>query len=128
MDETLEKNTCFSIADFLTFKDVPTLVPELTNKEKREILMLEIYNYYKAETDKRKKENWKRYIKYLKANHIQHTPKTAIAFKRNKLYIKEVSLESMKYLLKHIKTDDLHYFTSTGKEFAHTGRSFGGWL
>jgi hypothetical protein len=90
--------------------------------------MREIYDFYKAEYDKRRKENWKRYCSWCRVNRLPNTKENQTRFKRNKLYIKEISFESMKYLLKHIPLEDLSYFTSTGKEFYHTGRNFGAWL
>lgn len=56
--------------DFTKFEDFPKEIKPLTKTEKREILMREIYDFYKAEYDKRRKENWKRYIAWLKANRI----------------------------------------------------------
>lgn len=124
-EETLDLSTK-SIADIkLDFSDSPV---ELTKKEKREILMREIYDFYKGEYDKRRKENWKRYVQFCKDNKLGKGQESQAKFKRSKRYIREISYESLKWLLKHIPTDDLHYFTSTGKEFTHTGRSFGGWL
>lgn len=129
-----ETNSLFSISELLqNFKDVPaSLSPQLTNKEKREILMREIYDFYVAEYDKRRKENWKRYIAYLKENRINEKTlgreKTFNKFKRTKKYIREISFDSMCWLLRHIPLKDLPYFTSTGREFSHSGRSFGSWL
>lgn len=90
--------------------------------------MREIYDFYKKEYDKRRKENWKRYVRWLKASKLPNTEKNQRLFKRNKLYIREISFESMKWLLKHIKLEDLPYFVSTGKEFYHSGRNFSAWL
>lgn len=124
----MEENTTFSIGELLNFKDFPKEVAPLSNKEKREILLREIYDFYKGEYDKRRKENWKRYIAWLKENRIPDSKDNQRKFKRTKRYIREMSFESMKWLLRHIPLRDLPYFTSTGREFYYTGRSFGAWL
>lgn len=116
------------IEQFINFKDVPTLSPELSNKEKRDILMREIYDFYKRERDMRKKENWHRYCVWCRENKLPDTKQNQRAFTRTKRYIKEISLSSMAFLLKHIPLADLPYFVSTGKEFMHTGRNFSAWL
>ena len=116
------------LIDFSKFEDFPQDIKALTKTEKREILMREIYDFYKSEYDKRRVENWKRYIQWLKANRTPDTKENQRRFKRNKLYIREIGFESLCFLLKHIPLDDLHYFISTGKEFSHTGRNFSSWI
>lgn len=128
MNYAVEKETVFSIGDILAFPDFPKEVAPLSNKEKREILMREVYQYYLDEKDKRRKENWVRYCKWCKENHFNNTPQNQKSFKKSKKYIKEMSFASICWLLKHIPLEHLPYFISTGKEFAHTGRNFGAWL
>lgn len=124
----MEEITTFSIADIFGNKDFPQDIKPLSKKEEREMLMLEIYNYYKAENGKRKIENWKRYCKWCRDNRKSDNKENQKAFQKSKLYIKEMSLHSLTWLLKHIPTKDLYYFTSTGREFAHSGRYFSGWV
>ena len=123
-----QENTFKSISQLFDFSDIPTAVLPLSLKEQREILMREIYDFYKGEYDKRRKENWNRYCKWCRSNHKANTPENLKTFKRSKLYIREISFESMVWLLKHIPSKDLPYFTSTGKEFSHTGKNFSSWL
>jgi hemerythrin len=125
----MEENTLHSIQDiFSNFGDFPVEVKPLTKKEKREILMREIFSYYKAEAGKRKMENWKRYCKWCRENRLSDIKENQQKFKKTRMYIKEMTLESLSWLLRHIPQEDLHYFVSTGKEFSYTDRSFGGWL
>ena len=127
MEESFEIKKA-NFLDFANFEDFPKEIKPLTKTEKREILLREIYDFYKAEYDKRRKENWKRYIAWLKANRIPDSKENQRKFKRTKSYIREISYESLKWLLRHKSVDDLPYFVSTGKEFSHTGRGFSPWL
>ena len=132
MEELEEKNTCFQISDFISFSDVPTLTPELTKKEKRAILMHEIYDFYKAEYDKRRKENWKRYCKSLKEHRIDEKilgrEKTFSKFMKSKNAIKELTYERLSWLMNYLPLNDLPYFISTAREFSNTGKNFTSWL
>lgn len=120
------------ISELLNFKDVPNVTPALTRTEKREILMREIYDFYKKEYDKRRKENWKRYVKWLKENKIDEKilgrEKNTRKFMRTKYAIKELTLERLTYLMNYLPFKDLDYFVSTGKEFYHSGKNFTAWL
>lgn len=127
MEDTLI-NTTFSFADILQNKDFPVDIKPLTKKEERTLLMTEIYNYYKAENGKRKVENWKRYCRWCRENRLSDIKENQQKFKKTRMYIKEMSQRSIEWLLKHIPTKDLYYFTSTGREFAHSGKYFSGWL
>jgi hypothetical protein len=129
LSDSYEKKTLFSIADIVyDISDIPKEVLPLTKKEIRELQMREIYNFYVLERPKRKKENWKRYVKWLKENRIPDTKQNQAKFRRQKKFIREISYESLCWLLKHIPTEDLPYFTSTGREFYHSGKNFSGWL
>lgn len=128
MNYAAEKETVFSIGDLLAFPDFPTDLKPLTRTEQREILLREIYQFYTAEKDKRRKENWKRYCTWCKTNHFSNTPQNQKSFKKSKMFIKEVSFASLCWLLKHIPLEHLPYFISTGREFAQTGKNFGAWL
>lgn len=101
-----------------------------TKKEARQELIQKIHNYYTDERDQRRKENWKRYVAFCKKNHLAKGSGSQTKFRNTKAsgYIREMSIDSLKWLLKHIPTEDLSYFTSTGEEFKHTGRHFGSWL
>jgi len=132
-DKEEYEKTIHKIDDiFKSFLDFPQNIKPITKKEKREILLIEIHAFYKNEGNQRKVENWKRYCSWLRANRIHEKTlgrdKNLAKFKRTKKYIREISLSSLGWLLRHIPMEDLHYFTSTGREFSHTGKSFGSWM
>ena len=128
MNYAVEQEKDFAKPNFLLFPDFPTEIKPLTKKEQREILMREVYQYYIAEKDSRRKENWKRYCQWCKENRFSNTPQNQKSFKKTKRFIKEMDFKSLLWLLKHIPTSDLPYFISTGKEFSHTGKNFSVWL
>lgn len=118
MNYAVEKETVFSIGDILAYPiDVPKSVLPLTKKEQRTILVQEIYNYYKAEYDMRRKENWKRYVLWLKTNRINEKTlgreETWKKFSKTKNFIKEITLKQLAILISYIPTEDLPYWVST---------------
>lgn len=137
MEEILDTSTV-SISDLnlFSFPDSTScqlmIYQEPTKKEQRETLMLEIYNYYLGEKDERRKENWKRYISYLKSNYIDEKKlgreKTYRKFLRTKTAIKEFDLDRLTFHLKFMPLRDLPYMVSTGREFAQSKKNFTAWL
>lgn len=94
--------------------------------------MREIYQYYEMEKDRRRKENWNRYVAWLKANRIDEKKegreKTWRKFMRTPKAIKELSFERLCFLMNYLSVEDLPYFISTGREFHHSGANFTAWL
>lgn len=100
----------------------------LTRTQKREIILQEIYSYYLADKDNRKKENWKRYCQWCKDNYKANTPENVKAFKRSKLYIREVSFASFSWCLKHLPLEDFYVVLSEVKDRQNRGNNVSAWL
>lgn len=109
-------------------KDIVAPTKELTRTQKREIILQEIYSYYLADKDKRKKENWKRYCQWCKDNYKSNTPENVKAFKKTKLYIREVSFVSFKWLIKHIPLEDFYVVLSEVKDRSNRGNNVSSWI
>jgi hypothetical protein len=101
-------------------------------KSERAQIIKEIYSYYTSPLEKilRKKENWVRYINWLKENKIKHSPESVKKFKTVKLkdkqkeFIKEMPIKSFCYIISHIKTPDLYYLKSQAHDRSFRGESF----
>lgn len=95
--------------------------PQKKRTSERSDLVSQIYALYSSEIDVRKKENWKRYITYLKANRVRNTPENQAKYKRSKQFIRELPVSSIAYLLSHIKTPELYYVLSEMKDHYNRG-------
>jgi hypothetical protein len=97
--------------------------------EKREAIIDEIFKYYVAEQPKRKRENWKRYLAFIKSRHLTHCKKSVALFKRQPQYIHEVkTVESMRWLLKHIPLEDFYVVLSEVKDRKNRGNNVSSFL
>jgi len=102
---------------------------EKLEKSERAQITKEIYQIYTSPSERihRRKENWKRYVAWLKKNRKKHTNETVIEFKKtaNKKmegkYLQEY--KSLWYLTSHIKTKDLYYILSEMKSNLNRGKS-----
>jgi len=116
-----------NIADII--KNRPVQEPEKIERQERRFLNKQIDDIHHSPQEKilRRKENWKRYVAWLKKNRKKHTNETVIEFKKtaNKKmegkYLQEY--KSLWYLTSHIKTKDLYFCLSQMKDNLNRGKS-----
>lgn len=97
---------------------------------KRAELTKPIYALYCSEKQRtlRKRENWKRYVAWLKENCIPDSKEMRMTFKKSKRFIKELPIKTFCYFLSVIPTDDLFFLESIGKDMDSRNQNFGGYL
>jgi hypothetical protein len=113
------------IKDLLLNREQETLC-----KSERAELIKQIYEIYTSSHERilRKKENWKRYIAYLKKNRTPHTLESLKTFKKTKEHIKERDVKSLCFFLSHIPTKDLYFTISEMKDYKNRGKSASAYL
>lgn len=114
-----------SISDLLKNSFVKKLDKKSSDRSERSSLLTEIYEHYKLST---RKQNWKKYILWLRANKVKHTPQRIIEFKKQKEHIKTRSISSFCVMLAHIPTSDLYHTLSIAKDKDNRNENFSGWL
>lgn len=89
-----------------------------------------IYEVYSSQKQKmfRRKENWKRYCEWCRANRKENSPENTKLFKKSKKFIKEHSVKTICYFLSHIPTSDLYYISSVGKDMQNRNQNFSGYF
>jgi hypothetical protein len=99
-------------------------------KSERAEMIKQIYDIYTSPHERilRKKENWKRYILYLKSFRFNHTPETIKQFKKTSQYIKEQPVKSLCFFLSHIPTKDLYFIRSEMLDYKNRGKSASAYL
>lgn len=99
-------------------------------KSERAELIKQIYEIYTSPHERilRRKENWKRYISWLKENKVPHTKEKVLEFKKNKKFIKERNVKSICFFLSHIPTKDLYFIISQMKDKKNRGYSASAYL
>lgn len=106
--------------------------PKVTFKRnsQRDVVMSDIYTIYVCEKQKvlRKKENWKRYIEYLKKNKVKHSKIQVEKFKKSKLFIKELPLSTLAVLLARNKVEVLYRILSEAKDLNGRGGNAGAFI
>ena len=107
---------------------------------KRGICLQEIFDVYSDERQiiLRKKENWRRYILFLKLNvHQKDSKENQKLFKKwnptdkedkKRKFIKEVDIKGMAYFASHIPTDDMPFVVSIAKDKLARNESFMSWF
>jgi len=85
----------------------------------------EVYGFYREST---RKENWKRYVKWLRENRYKASPLKIQEFKKTKIHLKTRSIKSFCVMLAHIPTKDLYYILSIGRDKSNRKENFSGWL
>lgn len=110
------------------------------SEQERDAPFNEFFGLYNSITQKnlRRKENWRRYILWLKAHRIKHTPESVVKFKKtkssSKLYIHgmnhidELDVRGFAVKISHIKTHDLYYCLSIARDKDHRGEPINAWL
>jgi len=99
-------------------------------KSERSQLIKEMYELYTSDMERilRKKENWKRYIVFLKACKHADTEEYRKMFKKGKTFIKEQPLNTFIFFTNHIPTRDLYFCKSNMRDCLNRGKSCGAWL
>ncbi len=84
----------------------------------RHLLVGELYNFYLSpkETLHRKKENWKRYIIWLREKKQKDTKENQKKFKKSKKFLRTLKLSGFSSFIRHIPTEDLYYCLSMCKD------------
>jgi len=93
-------------------------------------IISDIFTIYTSQRERvlRKIENWKRYIQFLKENRTPDTKENQTKFKKTKQFIKEYDIKSFCFKISHIKTPDLYYVLSVGKDMENRNQNFSGYL
>jgi hypothetical protein len=97
---------------------------QLTPKDKnlRRQLIKELYVLYEKESYSpkavlwRKKENWKRYVQWLRARELRHAPETVRRFRSSTGFIVPLDIRRFSIKVSPIKTEDLYWAISNVKE------------
>ena len=82
----------------------------------RRQLIRELYELYEQEKVSRKKENWKRYVGWLKATRQRHSHQTVKSFERTREFIPTLTPKVFSIRTAHIPTEDLYWCISNVKE------------
>ncbi len=107
-----------------------------TKRSERSSLLDVIYGVYSSQQQRnlRKKENWKRYIAFLKEHRMLSSLEAQNKFKKtknpikNKNFIREHNITSVCVLLSHIPTPDLYYLKSMALDSQNRNLNFGAYL
>lgn len=96
----------------------------------RNDVVRQLYQLYDSgqEDTLRKKDNWKRYVAWLKENKIRDSKELQEKFKRNKKFLKKISEKNFAFFLSHIPTKDLYYVLSICKDLAIRNKSIGKYI
>jgi hypothetical protein len=100
----------------------------LTRTQKREIILQEIYSYYLADKDNRKRANWKKYREWCIETHRPDTKDNQKAFTRTKLYIKEMNYNSFKWCMRLWPLEDFYVVLSEVKDRSNRGNNVSSFL
>lgn len=104
--------------------------PKKKKHSQRAQFISEIYDIYISEQQRnfRKRENWKRYITWLKDNRTPDSKENQAKFKKSKSFIKEHSVKTIVFFVSHIPTADLHYILSLAKDMQFRNQNFSSYL
>ena len=102
--------------------------PNLKKSERAQVIS-EIYDLIVSAQEKklRKIENWRRYLIWCHGKNPQN-PESIKKFKKNPLFIRELSIRSFCVLISHIQTKDLYYILSIAKDRSARQQSVSAWL
>lgn len=93
-------------------------------RSERAEIISKLYDLYVGDKLGIKKANWKRYISWLKSNHLPNSPENQVKFKKSKMFIKPLKINSFCYFLAHLKDlKDLRYILSEAKDCNNRGKS-----
>lgn len=97
-------------------------------RSERAEIISQLYDLYVGDNLGIKKANWKRYISWLKTNHLPNSPENQVKFKKSKKFIKPLKINSFCYFLAHLKVKDLYYHLSVAKDYKVRGKSAAGYI
>jgi hypothetical protein len=102
---------------------------KLCKSERAEVIK-QLYEIYTSPHERilRKKDNWKRYVKWLKENKISHTPESVKTFKKKLGYIKEHPVKSFCFFISHIPTKHLYFIRAEMLDYKNRGKSASAYL
>ncbi len=101
--------------------------PELKLNERQYILKM-IYEVYDKDEIGRKKENWKRFIAFLKEKKQKNSPEAQKLFKKSKHYLRKLTPKQLAIMQSHIKTQDLYFQLSIAKDKLARRENVGSYL
>lgn len=91
-------------------------LPTKKKTSKRAEIIKELYRLYEEDKINRKKDNWKRFVTYLKSTGKRDSETNRQDFKKSREFIKEVTVGTFCFFLSHIKTQDLPTMLSVAKD------------
>jgi hypothetical protein len=93
-------------------------LPKKSRLSERSLVIKDLYALYISpqENIHRKKENWKRYVMWLKENRFKNTKENQVLFMKHKLFITVMPIKRFCFFISHIPTQDLYYTLSVGKD------------
>lgn len=106
-------------------------IPTVTKfRSERDIVMNDIYKIYTSEKQKihRKRQNWRKYIQYLKENKVKHSKVQIEKFKKSKLFIKELPIGTIAIFLARYKIDRLYQILSESRDINNRGGNASGFI
>lgn len=105
-------------------------LPQKKRGSERGDVIKEIYSLYTSQQEKelRRKENWKRYVQWLKNNKRKHDNHAVNDFKKNKAFLREMDIRRFCFVLAHLKIDDLYYLASVLRDKSNRGESIGSYI
>jgi hypothetical protein len=123
LEDIIKNGFTGEIQDFKIYR--PNEVLLKTPRSERADVLSQIYPFYALST---KKENWKRYVKWLKANKKKHSRDQVLVFKKDKMFLRTRNDKAFAIMLAHIPTRDLYFVLSIAKDKDNRGENFSGWL
>ena len=101
---------------------------EVGDRNERRVLLREIYGLYLKDRVGRKKDNWKRYCRWLREKKMENLATAQKDFKKTKLFIHESTPRNLAVKLSHIPTKDLYYMKSVAQDKLNRKESVGGFI
>lgn len=113
--------------DISSFK-LPT--PVKTKGSERADIIRQIYDIYRAYDVDRKKENWKRYVSFLKMHRIPDSIEAQEKFRKTKnAFIPTLEAKAIACMFGHLKKNaDLYYILSNAKLIYREGGNAAGYI
>lgn len=101
---------------------------ELSERNERRQVLREIFEIYEKDKVGRRKENWKRYCKWVREKKLENSTANQKLFKKTKMFIHESPARNIAIKLSHIPTKDLYYMKSVAQDKLNRKESVGGFI
>ena len=99
------------------------IIKPKVRSERAEIIS-QLFEMYNGDKVGIKKLNWKRYVKWCKDNKLPNSPENQTKFKKSKIFIKPLKINSFCYFLSHLKDlKDLQFILSVARDCNNRGSS-----